>query len=152
MSPYEYVSNWLLSISKGIYGIVGHHIVPMPNWLASSYVCYFLGIFALGIRKFSKKDIYLNKILIIALFYLLVLLFLQNYKTYLERNIYTLALQGRYIFPVLPLVYVSSSAYIGEVRNTVLKTIFILLGIVMFLLGCIPFFMYRLPVHWFSGF
>jgi hypothetical protein len=60
-----------------------------------------------------------------------------------------LGLQGRYIFPVLPIGYVIFSKYFSKIKNT--KVLNILLGslIAIFLLGNYAYFFANVPTDWF---
>jgi hypothetical protein len=150
LSPYEYVSDWFLTMASRTYGIFGHRSYTISNWLASLYVVYFGSIFLLGVRKFNRKDKFLNSLVVITAFYILFVLFFHNYLNYLETGRYLLALQGRYIFPVLPVLYITSVAFIEKVKNKTFRLIMLLFGVLLFLTGFILFFIDRFPVDWFN--
>lgn len=150
LSPYEYVFDWVLSMASRTYGVFGHRSYAISNWLASLYVVYFGGIFLLGVRKFKKEDKTLNSLVIIAAFYITFVLFFHNYLNYLKTGRYLLALQGRYLFPVLPVFYVASIAFVEKVKNKIFRTILLLSGLLLFFIGFILFFIDRFPVDWFN--
>lgn len=103
------------------------------------------------IFKNRKKLITVDKALIlISVFYTLVLLYYNNYLTYyIKHNWKDLALQGRYIFPVIVPMYVVFSKYFLKIKNR--KIFRILLGILIvgFLLGCIGYFFRNVPNDWY---
>jgi hypothetical protein len=132
------------------YGIFGHRSYAISDWVASLYIIYFGIIALLGVRKFNQKDKQLNRLVVITVFYIFFVLFFHNYLNYLETGRYLLALQGRYIFPVLPVLYITSVAFIEKVKNKTFRLIMLLFGVLLFLTGFILFFIDRFPVDWFN--
>jgi hypothetical protein len=150
LSPYEYIFDWVLSMASRTYGVFGHRSYAISNWLASLYVVYFGSIFLLGVRKFNKKQKLLNSLVVISLFYIFFVLLFHNYLSYLKTGRYLLALQGRYIFPVLPALYVASIAFVEKVKSKTFRLIILFSGVLLFLIGFILFFIDRFPVDWFN--
>lgn len=89
----------------------------------------------------------------IILFYSLVL-FYQNYNSELTYGFKQIAIQGRYIFPVIGLIYVLFTYTLGQVKNTPIKIISLLIIIALFLIGGPIKFIIRYDMifgYWFIG-
>jgi hypothetical protein len=148
LSPYEYFTRWLLSMSGRIYGIMGHRSLTMPSWFSEAYILFFFLILGVIIRELKKKEGNILALLFIFFSYAGVLLGF-NYRRYLMTGLYDLALQGRYLFPVIPILYVICIFFIGKIRNKTLRRLLIFIMIIIFLLGCLPYFLIKYPVSWF---
>jgi hypothetical protein len=148
MTPFEYLSRWTLSMVQKIFGVLGHKSILMPKYFANIYLLIFGVNTFFVVRKWKKESLVESSLIIIFLFYTLVLMVVQNYKTYLNRNIFDLALQGRYLFPVLPIFYIIISRYLSDIKSKWLRILIVVSLVVLFIAGCIPFFVYFLPDSW----
>jgi hypothetical protein len=149
MSPFEYVSSWTMSMTQRIFGILGHKWLPMPVYFSNIYLFIFAVLLINLIRRWKKEDTVETNIIIIAIFYTLVLLIYQNYRTYLIRNHFNVALQGRYLFPVLPLIYIVLIRYLRGLKPRWLRYLIISFILLIFSLGCVPFFFHFVTELWF---
>ncbi|MBT6068518.1 DUF2142 domain-containing protein [Candidatus Peregrinibacteria bacterium] len=111
MKPYEYFKTWSNLMLERTFGIFAHQTIQ-PEKQAMSTVRTLLAIFfiffVLQIRKRKKP---LDIAILVALSYTLFLAFEVNYKGYLFNGIYHAGVQGRYIFPVLPLIVMIFTYY-----------------------------------------
>ncbi len=151
VTPVEYLFNWSMQMIKRVYGIFGHQRMLMDRYLVNLYFLLSLILVVNIFRKWSKKDFLENNIIIMVLFYLFVLLVYQNFRTYFRYNVFDLALQGRYLFPVLPIIYLLMIRYLVEMKNKWLRGIIIFMLIIFFFYGCIPFFFSNLTDTWFAA-
>jgi hypothetical protein len=149
ITPSEYISNWVFAMFQRIFGILAHRVLLMDKYFVNIYLFLFSVLTFITLRKWNRKDSLETRLIILSMFYILVLLIFQNYKSYFETNIFSLALQGRYLFPVLPVVYIILIRYLSEVKAKWVRVIVVNLLILVFLLGCIPFFFTFVPVDWF---
>ena len=139
LSPIEYFLNWIFMMAQRIYGIMGHQSLFLPSFLYSIYVL-IAGIFTiLLVKNWKKREMLDLYALILLLFYTFILAFVQNYKSYLITGNMGLALQGRYIFPVIFIYYILLVNSISLVRNKRVRSIVITFLIWIFIVGCIPF-------------
>jgi len=149
ITPFEYVSNWLMAMFQRIYGIMGHRVLLMYKYFANIYLFLFSILTFITLRKWNKKDSLETKLIVLPIFYILILLIIQNYRTYFQLNKFGIALQGRYLFPVLPIIYIIFIRYLSEVNPKWVRIIITILLIIVFILGCIPFFFTYVPNSWF---
>lgn len=149
VDPISYLPFWMVEISKKVFGIMGDQSLYMKYEYLPFYGFYFfLGVF-LVLKNRKKLDTKDKALLLITAFYLAVLYFYHNYNTYFTHNWKDLALQGRYIFPVLTPIYVVLSKYFFEKKNKKLLKILSLILILGFILGCIPYFLIYVPSGWY---
>lgn len=148
-NPVKYSLKWIREMNMRIYGILAHKDMFIPHHLHVIFLLFpvsFSYLFLKNLKKRDRLDIYL---MIIFLFYTFVLAFIQNYRTYLNRDGIIFALQGRYIFPVIAIYYTLLVKYIDEIKNSNIKKIFFIFLITMFLLASIPFFFMSVTPDWF---
>ena len=149
IDPISYFPKWILNITDKIFGIMADESLYMPQafkYLYLSFLSIGLLLGSIYYKRWSKVDIYL---LVISIFYISILFFFQNYNMYLKHNHFYLALQGRYIFPVITAMYVLFSKSIFFVRKKWLKYSILVSLVVLFLYGCIPFFFLNVDSLWF---
>ena len=153
MSLPEYVLPWAKAMLASAYGIHGHLI--MLNEGAALIPLIALAtcvVIALLIRFRLREIAGLPAVLAaITLFYGLFLLYFFNYTTYQFYESFVLALQGRYIFPVIAPIYVLSSYYLLQVgKRERLRVITALTAACVFIASDFPFFLYHVTPDWFS--
>lgn len=152
LSPFEYFFDWVQRISGTIYGITGHKTLDQSRWFVSFYPTLFLILFVVAIRKYSPKFVLVNILSIASVFYAFILFVYQNYRTYLITGNFGVALQGRYLFPVLPLFYIVMVYYVERINNRILRSILIIVLLLGWLYGCLYFFITNYPNSWFKVF
>jgi len=147
--PISYIPFWIIQMSKKIFGIMGDKSLYMKyEFLPFYFVYFFIGIYQ--VFKNRKRLRTEDKVLVgISVFYALVLLYYHNYKTYITHDWRDLALQGRYIFPVLAPMYIVFSRYFLKIKNKKVLKILTVLLIIIFLLGNIAYFFVNVPSEWF---
>jgi hypothetical protein len=148
LTPTEYLSSWFFLMVRQTYGIYAHKDSLMKPYLANLYVVLFAVLSIILIRKLKREDSLEKKILVIIGFYTFILIAFQNYRTYLLRNSFEYDIHGRYIFPVLPLIYILFVKYLTKVESKWLKYSLIFLLYTIFLLGCIPYFFIVINNNW----
>jgi len=149
MNPLFYLPYWVVEMSKKIVGIMGDRSLFMKyEYLPFYFVFFFVALYIIfkNRKKLSREDKALGFIFIS---YSLVVAYYVNYKAYMRTDWMDLGLQGRYIFPVLPIGYVLFSKYFIKIKKT--KVFNILLGflIAIFLLGNYGYFFANVPTDWF---
>jgi hypothetical protein len=88
----------------------------------------------LGFRYIEKPAFVITSIILIIIFYTFVL-FLNNYDSELVYGFKQVALQGRYIFPVIGLIYVMVT-YVGAiVKSKYLKYFTLTIILMLFFIG-----------------
>jgi hypothetical protein len=70
---------------------------------------------------------------------------------YLKRGYPTLALQGRYMFPVISSSYILFVLSLNSIKKRWLRGLVFVCLILLFVIGCIPFFVMNVDQSWFGG-
>ena len=142
--PVRYFfDEWVREMLKRIYGIMGEKNY-FPINIAYFHIAFFW-ILLLGFRYIKKPDFSRISLAAIFIFYMLVLVAM-NYNTELAYgfNKY-IALQGRYLFPVIGIGYVLITHILTKTTNKVLRW-----GTLVALVGL---FLYSGPIRfiWYYG-
>jgi hypothetical protein len=152
MGPIAYGVIWVQEMSASIFGILGH--LSMPN--SGPTVWPFAVLSALTglsilVRWRPSDDAWLPScLMVIAAFYGLFLLCYVSYPTYLYSGALSLALQGRYLFPVLGPIYAVSSYYLPCVfRNERARLGVSATASILFIASDFPFFLLHVTKDWF---
>ena len=147
----RYFGYWIWDITGKIYGIMGDSSLIMSSTIIPLYLLFLSISLLLGVlnwKKWNRTEIYL---IVISLFYFLVLFFVQNYDMYLRYNHLYLALQGRYMFPVITVIYILFSKSIFFIKNKWVRNTVLVLLILLFIYGCIPYFVLNVEPWWFKS-
>ncbi|MDY6994341.1 MAG: phospholipid carrier-dependent glycosyltransferase, partial [Pseudomonadota bacterium] len=141
---------WIPEMIKRVFGIMGEKdYFPI---IISYFKIAFYWMFFLGFRYIKKPSFKTVALSSIVGFYALVL-FIMNYNSELAYGFYKfVALQGRYIFPVISIAFVLSTYILTKVTNKYLQIGTLVATIALFLYGGpIRFFWYYDTVfkNWF---
>lgn len=142
--PIRYFfDEWIREMLKRIYGIMGH-----KNYFPLNVTYFHIALFwvlLLGFRYLKKLDFDKLSLIVIFGFYTAVLVAM-NYNTELAYgfNKYV-ALQGRYLFPVIGIGYVLVTYILTQTSNKILRW--------ATLAGLIGLFLYSGPIRfiWYYG-
>lgn len=151
VSPFGYFFKWVPNFVMKIYGIMGDSSLFMNSIYTYVYIGVFLISILLGLIYYKKWKILDIYFVLIFLFYMLILFIFQNYDMYLKHNHFYLGLQGRYIFPVISIMYILFTKSIFMINNKWLRYIILIPIIILFIYSCIPFFFTNVENWWLSG-
>ncbi len=149
-NPIVYFRYWIWNIVGKVYGIMGDNSLQTTDTLKAIYLLFLaIGVVLSVIyrKRFNRLDYYL---ILTFFFYVLVLFFAQNYKMYLKHNHMYLALQGRYLFPVISIGYVMYSKVLFSIKKKWLLYSILIPLILLFIYGCLPYFFLNVESHWFE--
>lgn len=141
---------WIRDMADRIFGIMGHKIYfPIS---VSYFIMMIYWSIGLGMRYIRKLNFLITSLICVFLFYSLVLIWM-NYNSKLTYGFHTaVALQGRYIFPVIMIAFVLWGYILENVTNKLLRysTIFSIVAL-FFYGGPIRFIWYYQTVFadWF---
>ena len=151
MGLASYAALWTKRMSSGIYGVFGHILMP-TTWplIAPIALVAALTVVALLVRWRPRDALWLpTQLLVITGFYLFFLFYKINYQAYLDSGTPYLALQGRYVFPVIGPIYVLSSFYLLRLfRGRGARLGIWGLAVVIFLVCDFPMFLSRITPEW----
>ena len=142
-----YVLDWANAIKKNTYGILGHKRTN-PTLLINYGSVLFWGLALIAIlTKFSKREVIINYLLLVAIIYTSFLLVFNFFL--FEKSGRDLARQGRYLFPVLGLFYLGGLHYIDRLlQATTLKAAMFLIIALLFVSGSLPSYIYSTNQAW----
>jgi hypothetical protein len=116
-SRLTYAVGWTVNMLKSTYGILGHRVVYKKNPALIPYAVVFAAALALFLLRWrpgsGSTDIYF---LVIVLCYALLLMQIIGYRAYSTFQVLPMAVQGRYMFPVLVPAYAFTAKYLLERR------------------------------------
>jgi hypothetical protein len=152
IGPMAYAAFWVQQMSAGIFGIFGH--LQMANRGPTMWpftVLIALSVLAILVQWRPRDIAWLpSHLMVITAFYAIFLMYFVNYQGYLFYGALGMALQGRYIFPVIGPIYVLSSFYLprlfpsryGRLGSAVTTAI-------IFIASDFPFFLFYVTSDWF---
>ena len=151
LDPLRYTGIWIWEMTKRIVGIMGDKSLFASNYIVPFYLLFVLISLVNVIKNWRSFPKELKFLGIATVFYLLVLLFIQNYDMYLRRSYPTLALQGRYMFPVISSSYILLVYSLIKIKKKWLRDSIFIGLILLFIIGCLPFFFLNVDPTWFGS-
>jgi hypothetical protein len=152
LGPGQYAVFWVQRMSAGIFGIFGHFLMPNDGPMMWLFAAVFsLTCLAVMVRwRTSESGRLPLQLMVIAAFYALFLMYYVNYGGYLDSGALGIALQGRYIFPVLGPIYVVACCYLLRLfRNEYARLGLAGAVCLLFLASDLPFFLLHARPEWF---
>jgi len=132
--PVNYLlDDWIPIISSHIFGIAGH-LTYTPDRIAIIYRSVFLVIILLAYKYWENPAFTIYSLLGILLFYIAVL-FVVNYNSELIYGFKHVAVQGRYLFPVIGIAYILTAYFLKKVPHGWIKYPLLGLMAALFIFG-----------------
>ena len=132
--PIRYAfDTWIRAMLMKTFGIMGGQKSYYPIGITYFHILLYWMI-ALGIRYYQKTSYKIYALAGIFCFYALTL-FIKNYSIELAYGFIQVALQGRYIFPVIGIAYGLGSFGLMKVPKKLIRSITLLVIIILFLYG-----------------
>lgn len=134
-----YVPTWLKFMRDSTFSAAGHQRSPafIPINAGILLLC-LAALVAFGLKLNWRKDNLLVYLVVAGLVYVLAVYFV-DYKAYARSGRLGLAVQGRYLFPVLPLFYAVAAEYpLRVIRNKAARALFALFIIAIFIFASLP--------------
>lgn len=147
----EYIPLWIERMAAGIFGVFGHLQIA-AYWPVIAPIA-FLAVLALlaVLIRWRPRDAegFPTCLMVIAGFYAIFLMYCFNYQEYLDNGAPYVALQGRYIFPVIGPIYVLASFYLMRLfKNRVAQLGMWGAAVLIFILCDFPLFLVRITPQW----
>ncbi|MEX0748981.1 MAG: DUF2142 domain-containing protein [Candidatus Saccharimonadales bacterium] len=148
----KFVYGWAQLMRSRTFGTLSHASVePSRPLIAATSILFVLMLIAV-IRKVEIKKI--NKpqliVLFVVAFYVLSLMYV-NYGSYV-RNGRFMAVQGRYIFPALPIIYFFGFHYMEKLKfGRTLRAVAIVALLPLIIMGNIPTYIINSTEFHYSG-
>lgn len=153
LTPAKFTTNWLDRVRFGTFSVSAHKGFPM---LAVTTLSSSLLLVAFAVSIIRKLDYRENKNLVIltliSVTYYIILMYI-NYSQYRGHGVFGQALQGRYGFPVLGILYGASFYYMFSIigKRTVILAGISLSIIILFFISSLPTYIYRTNDEWYSN-
>lgn len=147
--PVQYLGIWINKYFDGIYGIAGHESIP-PEDLYELLMIILIGFWTVAtIRKFDYRDRIDISGVVLSAIYIFFILYLTNYREHLRSGLH-IATQGRYLFPIYPiLIYFAAKYSLIILRNRKRTEKFYIISLVfIMLLGSIYAFFTGVESSW----
>jgi hypothetical protein len=151
MGLAAYIPLWVKRMAAGIYGVFAH-LQIINDWptIAPITLLTLLTLIAF-LTKWRPWDAEWlpTHLMVISGFYTLFLMYKFNYMNYLESGAPFIALQGRYIFPVIGPIYILSSLYLMRFFNNRTARLAVFgLAVFIFIMSDFPLFLTRTTPQW----
>jgi hypothetical protein len=146
LGPVRYAARWAGLMLERTFGYFGHMSVTkswlglLPYWLALTLAAAGL---VRGWRAATWSAPHPTAALVIAAFYVLVLIGRVNYPSYLRTGVLGLAVQGRYLFPVMLPIWGLVAQYLLELFPARVRPVVGLVAGAYFVYGDFPFFLHE---------
>ncbi len=152
LDRFHYGVVWLELMTHRIVGIMGHQVLFKRDAELVGYYCIAIVAVLLGVRLFTTADLagMAPLFLLVTLGYALILMQLVNYKSYHGSGAIALALQGRYIFPVLVPAYGLAAHALAGRGPGPWRWLVLAVVAAVFVSGEFPWFLQHADASWFQ--
>jgi len=143
------ISFWILQMVKSIWGIASHSSF-IPMFTVALHTCLLFWWLLCMARYWKKKDRISSIFFVIMITYSLYI-FLLNYKSELLYDFKHIALQGRYLFPVIGILITLMIKYFLKIRSMFIKRMTFSLAIIIYFTGGLGVYIFRFSeifIHW----
>jgi hypothetical protein len=151
---FRYVFPWLNLITGKVFGIMGHKSMEKTGMSPIPFMLIFILAAVLITRRFNFSDMHGYAIILlpIVIGYTLVIMQYVNYNSYHWTGAIILALQGRYLFPVIHAGYAVLAYYLTSFKSTRLNMAIATLVAFVFITSEFPWFLQHVTAGWhFAG-
>ena len=133
-NPINYFEEyWVKRMLTTIYGIMGHQAY-YPSLIITFYRLLYFLVFIVVIKYWEKRDFVFYTLLALAVSYVFAI-FIESYNEELMSDFQHVAIQGRYLFPVLVPIYILVTDFISRISNTVIRKLTVGYTFLLFTIG-----------------
>ncbi|RII25017.1 MAG: hypothetical protein CXR31_15310 [Geobacter sp.] len=147
----EYIPMWIERMAAGIFGIFAH-LQIVNYWPTIAPVAFLAALTLLAfLIRWRPEEVegLPTCLLVIAGFYTAFLMYRVNYQNYLDNGAPFVALQGRYIFPVIGPIYILASLYLMRLfKGRSARLAIFGLAAFTFIVSDFPLFLTRITPAW----
>ena len=127
------VDMWGRDMIARIYGAQGH-LFYAPIHLMTVYRLFYIGMLLLASRFWQRPPFAIWCAVFIILGYTLVV-FITNYNSELVYGFKEITMQGRYLFPIIGLVYGLVGYTQSQIKNRTLQLMVLAITLILFFVG-----------------
>lgn len=124
---------WMRRMSSTIFGVYGHKIYS-TSLLIVYYELFFLVTAFLAARYWKKPPSTVITLGLVSVFYTLILI-ATHYSNEIGSRFAHYGIQGRYIFPVIGVMYILVVYFISNVSSKIIRNIIIVYTLVLYSYG-----------------
>ncbi len=147
----QYSKNWVPLVEDRTFGVFAHKYLRASRLAVDWALVILLAGFYLLIVRWKKIDKNIKVLVYISLFYSGVLL-IQSINLYHQTGRFGFAVHGRYLFCVLPIIYlVWNQLIIGALKRPSLKFSYLLITILIFFISAFPHFIKDSTADWYNN-
>jgi len=151
-NPITYFDDyWFKRVLTTVYGIMGHQAY-YPMLIITFYRLLYIFVFIVAIKYWEKRDYIFYTLLALVVSYVFAI-FIESYNEELMSDFRHVAVQGRYLFPVLAPVYVLCVDFISRISHKLVRHTAVAYTLLLFTLGgpvlFLLFFAARNQLNWF---
>lgn len=128
-----FVEVWIKDMLTKTYGILGHKTY-FPAHIITFYQLFYAAMLLLAARYWRRPSYAIWGAVFIVVCYAFVV-FITNYNSELSYGFKHFALQGRYLFPIIGLVYGLVGYTQSLIKNRTLRIVVLALTLILFFLG-----------------
>ena len=133
-NPLEYIFyTWIPKMLVRIHGILGH-LIYYPSHIIIVFYLLYVWYFMLGFKYLEDSKTLSRGLALILLVYAGIL-FLMNYNSELVYGFKNIAMQGRYIFPVIGVAYILMARILEQVKSKAVFWLTISMTILLFFIS-----------------
>lgn len=150
-NPLEYVRGWVPLIENRTFGIFAHKELGANKVVKFWSALILLAGAILLVAQWKKVNRETRFLLYMASFYAAAVLY-ENMQSYYAYGRFDFAIHGRYLFSVLPIIYlVWNQLIINRLKHPLLKVSYVGLSILIFFITCFPYFIHGSSSSWYKG-
>ena len=151
LDRFRYAFLWVDMMLGKTFGIMGHKDMEKRNAALVPYMLVILLATALMIRKFSFRDMGGNAavLLLLVVGYTAILMQYVNYSGYESSGTIILAVQGRYLFPVIYAAYALMAFYLTSFDSKRVNMAVAVAVAALFIIGEFPWFLSHVTPDWY---
>ncbi len=127
------MDSWLPNTFYRVFGILGH-LSYFPAGIIILYRQLFYWVIGLGVVYWRQPSFTDINLIAVFVFYSLVLL-ITNYDSELVCGFRQIAIQGRYLFPVIGIAFVMLTKILTQVPNKIIKYTTLIFALLLFTYG-----------------
>jgi len=152
MNRWSYASPWLERMLYRSVNVFGHRVLSKSSAVMTVYQAVFLAALVCLVFTFRPSEAGGGPADALFLFvaYSLILMQGVNYSIYKGMLFFDLALQGRYIFPVLVPLYGVAATYLMKPWSRKVQLALLAALSLFFILHDFPDFLIKVPADWFQ--
>jgi len=128
-----FIDFWIKDMLTKTYGILGHKTY-YPAHIITFYHLFYVGMLLLAARYWRHPPYAIWRAVFIILGYSLVV-FVTNYNSELTNGFKHFVLQGRYLFPIIGLVYGLVGYTQSQIKNRTVQLVVLALTLILFFVG-----------------